>query len=196
MMHELAHAIFDIEASAASLDFVEGEEKRQYEEVRAHAFAQESLAPAELLNHIARTNGLKWDALSPFDLALLVAYTQVELRVVLKSAVDSGFIGPETSERYLNQDIHAELKKLTERALSTQEFIDARGIGRTSLISASARTATIPSRPLRLPLPYVAKIIDLVRNSDISLGKAAQMLMVDRDVFLQRFGHLLLEVAA
>ena len=39
-------------------------------------------------------------------------------------------------------------------------------------------------------MPYVAKVIEAVRNDDISYGKAAEMLMIDKETFAERFGDL------
>ena len=52
---------------------------------------------------------------------------------------------------------------------------------------ASERNTTIPSRRLRLPSLYVSKIIDAFSTCKISRGKAAEMLMIDNDTFLDRF---------
>lgn len=194
LMHELAHAIFDIETSAASLDFANEERRKGLEELRADAFAQEILVPGAVLNHIAQTKGLKWDHLSSYDIAVLVAHTQVEQRLVIKAAMENGFVDPAKAEAYMDADIHQELKALTQRALSTQEFIEARGF--RSLIPAEHRTTTVPSRALRLPLPYVCRVVQLAKENVISLGKAAQMLMIEKETLQERFGDRLAEVVA
>lgn len=196
LAHELAHAIFDIETNAASVDFTSDSEQHQLEELRADAFAQEVLAPKEVLNHIAQTNGIKWRELTSNSLALFVAYTQVEKRVVIKAALDAGFIDAEQADRYREIDIHDDLRALSERALTTQEYVRSKSLSNESIISAESRTTTIPSRALRLPLPYVSKVIELARLNDITFGKAAQMLMIDKRVLLQRFGSQLKEAAA
>ena len=196
LMHELSHAIFDIEGTAASLDFTDEANPRQLEEVRAQAFALEALVPRDVLFHIARTHGLKWQALADRDIALLVASSQVEQGAVIKAALECGFITNELADRYSRVDIHDHLKQLTERAFTTQEFIQARKVAQSSIISAEFRTTTIPSRALRLPLPYVTKVVELAGQNDISTGKAAQMLMIDKDTFRERFGSLMQEVAA
>ena len=195
LMHELAHAIFDIDGSAASLDFSGDADKRELEEVRAQAFALEALAPREVLNHIARTNGLKWNALTNQDIAILVAASQVEQGTVIKAALEAGFIDANLAEKYATAETHEFLKELTERALTTQEFIKAR-VGENQIISAEFRTTTIPSRALRLPLPYVTKVVNLASQNEISIGKAAQMLMVEKDTFKERFGSAVQEAIA
>lgn len=197
LAHELAHAIFDIETAAASIDFIdEFDRSQQLEEARAEAFAQEALVPQELLHHIAQTKGLKWGSLTTHGLALLVAYAQVEQRAVVKAAFEAGFIDEQQAEQYRSMHIHDDLKQLTERALSTREFVESRKLESREIISAENRTTTIPSRALRLPLPYVAKVVELTRKEAISPGKAAQFLMIDREVLEQRFGACLNEVPA
>jgi Zn-dependent peptidase ImmA (M78 family)/transcriptional regulator with XRE-family HTH domain len=190
LMHELAHAIFDIETSAAALDFGDTDQ-RQFEELRAEAFAQESLVPREVLNHVAETNGLRWQALSVEDVALLVAATQVEQHTVLRAASDAGFVSRDLVERYSSYEIHERLRQVTERALTREEFVEARRISQKRILSSEHRTTTIPSRALRLPLPYVMKIIELAKNCEISFGKAAEMLMIDKDTLFDRFGSVL-----
>lgn len=196
LMHELAHAIFDIETAAASLDFLDEIAARQFEEIRAQAFAQEALVPPEVLYHIARSNGLEWERLNSVGIAILVAYSQVEQRTVIRAATEAGFIAPELTDRYMALDIHADLKRLTERALDTQEFIAARQLEEAQIIPAERRTTTVPARALRLPLPYVTAVLELAKESIISLGKAAQMLMVDQDTLRERFPSITSEVAA
>lgn len=196
LMHELAHAIFDIDRSAASLDFIGDGKKGQLEEIRAQAFAQEVLVPREVLNHIAQTKGLKWDSLSAQDVATLVACSQVEQLTVLRAAVEAGFMSLESAERYRGTAIHDHLKALTERALSTDEYIAVHHLERSKMIPAEWRTTTIPARALRLPLPYVYKVLQMAKDSDISYGKAAQMLMVEKPTFVERFGTMLSEAAA
>jgi Zn-dependent peptidase ImmA (M78 family) len=196
LMHELAHAIFDIEGTAASLDFTGEPDKRQLEELRAQAFSLEVLVPREVLNHIARTSGMKWEALTNRDIAVLVAASQVEQGMVIKAALEAGFIDAALAEKYSTVEIHDHLKGLTERALTTQEFVKSRRIGEGELISAEFRTTTIPSRALRLPLPYVARVVNLAVQNEISTGKAAQMLMIEKDTFRERFGAAMQEATA
>ena len=195
-MHELAHAIFDIEGSAASLDFAGEPDTRQLEEMRAQAFSLEALVPREVLNHIARTNGLKWESLTNRDIAVLVAASQVEQSAVIKAALEAGFINAALAEIYSTAEIHDHLKDLSERALTTQEFVKARRIGEGAIIPAEFRTTTIPSRALRLPLPYVARVVNLAAQNEISIGKAAQMLMIEKDTFRERFGASMQEAIA
>jgi len=196
LMHELAHAIFDIEDEAASLDFKGEEELRRSEEHRAEAFAQQALVPKEVLNHIAQTKGLRWEALTACGIAALVANAQVEPKVVLRAAQEAGFITADLASRYLQVQIHGELKSLTERALSTKEYFDRKGPDAAALWSPELRTTTIPARALRLPVPYVKRVLELVREERITDRKAMEFLMIDEHAFRRRFGRMLEEVVA
>jgi Zn-dependent peptidase ImmA (M78 family)/DNA-binding transcriptional regulator YdaS (Cro superfamily) len=193
LMHELAHAIFDIDREAASIDFREETEEGDVKEVRAEAFAAESLISKEMLRHLQSMLGLHWESMSDSDLAGLVAYSQVELRFALRAARDYGFIDAEAMLRYQDRSISSELKQLTERALDTMEFERVAG---APLLPVALRTTTIPSRSLRLPVSYVARVVSAVSDRVISESKAAELLMIDENTFAERFGKLLEEVAA
>ena len=196
LMHELAHAIFDIENDAASLDFKEDEERsRQAEEQRAQAFAHEVFASKEILHHMAQTKGLRWDGLTVRALATLVAFTQVEQKSVIQAALEAGFINAHLAAEYARYEIHDELKELTDRALSTNEYFATKGIAPTVEWSAEKRTTSIPARALRLPVPYVGRVLELLKAGRITRRKAMQFLMIDEDVFRSRFGELVPEVA-
>ncbi len=193
LMHELAHAIFDIESEAAAIDFRDEVSETDVKEVRAEAFAAETLVSSEMLRHLQSMLGLHWDALSVENLASLVAYSQVELKFVLRSARDYGFIGAGLVEQYQDASIAQELKVLTPRALDTSEFQRAAG---AEMLPVSLRMTTLPSRSLRLPVSYIARVLDAVRSLAISESKAAEMLMIDEDTFAERFSSVLEGVAA
>jgi Zn-dependent peptidase ImmA (M78 family) len=193
LMHELAHAIFDIDREAASIDFRDTSEEGDVKEVRAEAFAAESLVPKAMLRHLQSMLGLHWESLSDSDLAGLVAYSQVELRFVLRAALDHEFIDTDVMLGYQDRSISDELKQLTERALDTREFERVAG---GPMLPVALRTTTIPSRSLRLPVSYVARVVSAVCESVISESKAAELLMIDENTFAERFGKALEEVAA
>jgi len=193
LMHELGHAFFDIDREAASIDFREESDGADVKEVRAEAFAAESLVPKEMLRHLQSMLGLHWDSLTVFDLASMVAYSQVEFRLLLRAASEYGFIDKEAASQYQNQTILGELKQLTQRALSTMEYQQAAG---TDIPSVALRMTTIPSRSLRLPVSYIARVISAVREGVISDSKAAELLMIDEMTFTERFGSVLEAIAA
>jgi hypothetical protein len=110
------------------------------------------------------------------------------LGTVLRKACEHGFIDQAHSEIYRNVSIHDELKAVTERALTTVEFAETyKEIG--SLPSVSSRMTTIPARALRLPVPYIARVLNAVKDGVITEAKAAELLMIDDDTFSARFGN-------
>jgi Zn-dependent peptidase ImmA (M78 family) len=123
LMHETGHAIFDADSSGASLDFVNTDHFEDLQEQRAQAFAQESLVPKEVICHIGQEHGMNWAKLASHQLAILVAEIQVELQTILKAALDAGLIDAIQMEGYSRMEISSELKSLTDRALSAEEYI-------------------------------------------------------------------------
>lgn len=191
LMHELGHAIFDAPSVGASLDFVVSTERNDLTEQRAEAFAQEGLLPREVLNHIAQSHGIKWDAISSDSMAQLVADTQVEQKLVARAAVSAGFISAEMEESLQRIDISERLRQVSERALSTSEYVEKLGAEGAQRLMLGRRTATIPSRPIRLPVPYVRDIVSALQQRQISRGRAAELLMIDKHDLESRFGDLL-----
>jgi hypothetical protein len=120
-MHEVAHAIFE-HLSGASLDFSDAGDVGDSAELRAQAFAQESLIPKEVLFHSAQAHGIKWATLNESDVAWLVADTHVEQKMVISAAADYGFIETERQDLLSRLDIHAELLKVSDHALSILWF--------------------------------------------------------------------------
>ncbi len=195
LMHEIAHAIFDAPSTAVSLDFLNSESISDIGEQRAEAFAEEALLPREVLYHAAQSRGIKWDRLSAEDMAYLVAETHVEKRVVARAAVTAGFVQPEHKMELDDLDISDILVKISERALSTAQYVERRGPEVKDRQMLGKRTTTIPSRSIRLPIPYVRFVIEAMRDQMISKGKAAELLMIDDAEFDSRFGNLFTSVA-
>ena len=201
LAHELAHAIFDIDGEAALIDYRAPDKKTSVEksepplkEARADAFARTLFSSKKVLSVFASKLGLKWDALSTRDLALLVAHSQVELRAVLRSALNCDLINAEQFAQYSKQSLKKELRTLTERVLTPPEFFKLHP--EQAVWSNDLRSTTIPSRRLRLPVPYIMMVLQAIHNGMISDGKAAEMLMMDYEVFLDRFEPFLPELAA
>ena len=194
LMHELAHALFDIESDAASIDYRDTADEPDVKEARAEAFALEALVPREMLRHLQSMLGLKWDGLSAHDLASLVAYAQIDLKALLRSARDHGFIDSNAFASYSSVPIWDELKQLSARALSTSEYSRTRVAEPPPPVAI--RMTTIPSRSLRLPVSYIARVLNAVREGAISEAKAAEMLMMDEEIFAERFSRELEAVAA
>ena len=189
LMHEIGHAIFDAPSSGASVDFVDSNESKDLSERRAQAFAQEALLPREVLHHTAQSRGIKWAAITAEDIAQLVAATQVEQKLVARAAVDAGFVPPENEENLRNLDISDRLRGITDRALDTSEYLEKFGKDAEQKLMLGKRTATIPSRPLRLPVPYVRGVVGALLDRRISRGKAAELLMIDKYDLEFRFGN-------
>jgi Zn-dependent peptidase ImmA (M78 family) len=190
LMHELGHAIFDAPSVAASLDFAQGGGEEGVSEQRAQAFAQEGLIPREVLNHIAQSLGINWDSVTMEDLAALVARTHVEHQMVVKCAISSGFVSESYAEELLELKISAELKRVSERALDTREYLRLKGEHEKVRLLLGKRTPTIPLRAIRLPVSYVMLVVGAAQEGTISRGKAAQLLMVNKDELESRFSEL------
>jgi Zn-dependent peptidase ImmA (M78 family) len=195
LMHEIAHAIFDAPSAAASLDFLDSDGASDISEQRAQAFAQEALLPREVLNHIAQSRGISWDRVSPDDMAYLVAETHVEQRVVARAAVAGGFVPPENEIALRSLYITNILTKISERALTTAEYVERQSPDVKQRQMLGKRTTTTPSRPIRLPIPYVRSVIEALRDQMISRGRAAELLMIDSHELDSRFGELVSTLA-
>ncbi len=188
LMHEVGHSIFEGAYTAASLDFVDLSKESDAAEIRARAFAQGSLVPREVLVHVAQSHGIKWSSLSGHGLARIVAETHVELRTVVAAAVESGLVRAEDGERFRSIDISSYLPELSDHALTTEQYLAKIGTDKAGWVGK--RTTTIPSRPIRLPVSYVNAVVDAYRSRQISLGKAAEFLMINDDDFVDRFGRI------
>lgn len=196
LAHELAHAIFDITGESALVDsWTKGNgPEPSVMEARADSFARNCFASREVLRSLTSILGLKWAELSARNLAELVAHSQVDLRVVLAAAVENKLISEDQASHYGKMRIIRHLRALTPHALTTKEFFATPR--ETTVWSPEERETTIPSRTLRLPVPYIKSVIDACNDGLISEGKAAELLMIDHEVFVERFGSVLVELAA
>ena len=190
LAHELGHAIFDAENTGAALDFQDNDGANDLPEERAQAFAQELLLPPESLRHLAQARGVQWGTVTQVDLAQLVAASQVELNLVLGAAVDAGLMPLGRSKDLRSSPLDSLLRELTDHALSTKEYLRTKGSEATPLLVGN-RTTTIPSRRIRLPVSYVAQVLQACRDSVISDSKAAELLMIDEFTFESRFGEFM-----
>ncbi len=190
LMHEVAHAIFDAVSCGASLDFINSGDGVDLAEQRAEAFAQEALIPKEVLHHIAQSRGVRWDTISPEDLAYLVSETHVEQRAIARAAVAGNLLPPEREVVLKSFDISDQLSAISERALSTEEYVERQGPDVKERQMLGKRTSTIPARPIRLPIPYIRGVIEALQEKVISKGRAAELLMIDKHDLDSRFGGL------
>ena len=187
ILHELAHLIFDLGSEGATLDIFDATDSRDgLSERRAEAFAQETAIPTEVLSHIAQKYGISWRSpLGADSLARLVAESHVELRLIIKAAIENGLLDKSAGESLTQIPIHDRLKDLSDHALSTREYLGK--VGKASEEWISKRTTTIPSRRLLLPVNYVKSVVDTCREGLISIGRAARLLMIGEDVLVERF---------
>jgi Zn-dependent peptidase ImmA (M78 family) len=191
--HELCHAIFDLDNEQVSLDY-KSEYSDQYgrastidiSELRAQVFAEECVIPKTVLVALANQIGIHWNALSVENLAFLVAKSHVEQGMVLRAAKRSGLIDEEQFKTYYAYDCAAYVKQFTDHALSTREYLKKMSM-ESPKWKAENRRASIGSRTLRLPVGYIQQVLEALKDSHISEGKAAEMLMIDKDVLRQRF---------
>jgi Zn-dependent peptidase ImmA (M78 family) len=186
LMHEIGHAIFESTYVGASLDFLDRENTSDPLEMRAQAFAQECLVPKSVLVHVGQICGVKWTNLSTRSLASLVANTHVEQRTVVNAAAEAGLIAPEAAEDLKRADISSDVHDASPHALLTDEYLELIGPD-NARDWLGKRTTTLTPRPLRLPVGYVTLVVDAYRSCQISLGKAAEYLMVDESEFVRRF---------
>ncbi|HEV3481195.1 MAG TPA: ImmA/IrrE family metallo-endopeptidase [Candidatus Acidoferrales bacterium] len=190
LLHEVAHAIFDAPSVAATLDFLESNGTADVSEQRAQSFALEALLPKEVLHNLAQSRGIKWDRMSPTEMAYLVADTHVEQRAVARAAVAAGFVPPEQEAALRSLDISGTLRSISERALTTAEYVGSQAPEVKQRQMLGKRTTTIPSRTIRLPIPYVRNVIEALRDQVISRGRAAELLMIDDHELDSRFREL------
>ena len=194
LLHEVCHAIFDIENDQISIDLLDSHDVTAMSEVRASAFARETLVPEPVLRHYENQIGIKWDRLKVSDIAELMAHTHVEQATLLGAAFQGGFISASQRSRYLDLDCAEALKAISKHALSTREYLDQEEGGPESRNWIAAnRTTTVGQRRLLLPVGYVKQVIDTLMSGDISRGKAAEFLMIDRYTFEERFGGQIAE---
>ncbi|AKF08839.1 XRE family transcriptional regulator [Sandaracinus amylolyticus] len=192
LCHEIAHLIFDAESEGASIDFKTEDESsigslsESVTEQRADAFAQEMLVPASVLRHVAQASGINWKRLEAEDLATLVAKLEVEARVILRAAVEGKFLDAEGAARAQTLDYRAHLEQLTERALPAMKYFGRHPEKKSDWLEK--RTATAVGVPLYLPPSYVQAVVGAVERGTVSWSKGAELLMVDRRTFMERFG--------
>jgi hypothetical protein len=194
ILHEVCHAIFDLANDPVSLDFVNEPEAHAISEERARSFSQECLVPRSVLVHYANQLGIKWNELTVRELAQLIAETHVEQRVIINAAYGSGLIAQDLVERYSACDCSSTLRTISPHTLTTREFMQSVAAESPKWIAGN-RTTSLGTRRLRLPAGYVQQVIEATNSGEISVGKAAELLMMDRYTFAERFGDSLVEPA-
>ena len=189
IMHEVGHAIFDLGASPVAIDYLDGAGNDEFTEARAQAFARDALVPASVLNHATNKWGIRWDSMTSVIIAKLMTSTHVEQRTLLEAACEYGFFPQEKLEDYQKLNCSSELAALSDHALTTEVYL--RHQPSIPLWIAQNRNTALGGRSLRLPAGYVEQVILALNDGEISRGKAAEMLLMDRDTMEERFGSLL-----
>jgi Zn-dependent peptidase ImmA (M78 family) len=193
LLHEVCHGIFDLENDPVSLDFREQPgDASALSEVRARAFAQETLVPRSLLVHYTNQLGLNWQSLSARQIAELMAAVHVEQETLLCMAYESGFISEELYCQYSGYNCGSVLREISLHAWTTREFLRQQA-GESPKWIAENRNTTVGTRSLRLPAGYVKQVVETLNAGEISRAKAAELLMMDRYSFEERFGNLVAE---
>jgi Zn-dependent peptidase ImmA (M78 family) len=195
--HEIDHLIFDARNSGASLDFKASDEgsaiasiasegaEELISEERAEAFAQEMLVPAEVVRHASK--GVEWATMTAEDLARIVATTHVEKGMLIRAALDANLTDQVSADHARTLDISEILPTLSERALDAVQYFKAHPEAAVWLEKRLTETTPI----LRLPVSYVKAVVEAVSASTIAWSKGAELLMIDRHTFQQRFGDLI-----
>ncbi len=194
ILHEVCHAIFDLANDPVSLDFVNEGEGHAISEERARSFSQECLVPRSVLVHYANQLGINWSDLKVEQLAQLVAETHVEQRMLMRAAYGNGLITDDLRERYYAYDCAPVLRRISPHTLSTREYMQSLAAETPKWIARN-RTTSLGTRRLRLPAGYVKQVIDATNAGEISVGKAAEMCMMDRYTFAERFGDSITQPA-
>ncbi len=196
IMHELGHALFD-KTSGGEIDIIAKDDdsmmnKDSLIEVRAEAFAQETLLPKKLLLALCHRNGLQSTTLTPEGLGALVAESGVEKKTVVRVLLEQSLIDDSLAHQYLAYEIADILRSLTDHALDTDEYL--RKIGDAAMAWEGKRLTSLTRRKLLLPVPYVKAVLEAVKAFNISISRAAELLMIDEYTFHSRFGELTAEV--
>lgn len=196
IMHELGHAIFD-QNSGVEIDSIDTEESKSSQrgsltEVRAEAFARECLLPKTLVLSFCSQNGVKPNSLTREALAGLIAFSGVEQKTAVELLREYELIDDALQSEYLGWSIWQDLMRLTDHALSTSEYIEKRGKQIEGLWSDMRRT-TLSSRKLLLPIAYVTSVVRAVQSFKISMSRAADLLMIEPEMFQSRFAELVSE---
>jgi Zn-dependent peptidase ImmA (M78 family) len=190
IMHELGHALFD-QTSGPEIDTLidkrdsAGNSVEVFSEVRAESFARECLLPRKLVLSFCSQNGVSPTRLTAESLAALVAFSGVEKKTVIEILRNHELIDDALMTQYQTYEIAQHLRNETDHALSTSDFIQKIGL-KAAGSWLNKRFTTIGTQRLLLPVNYVKTVVDAVRSFNISIGRAAELLMIDRDTFISR----------
>jgi Zn-dependent peptidase ImmA (M78 family) len=199
IMHELGHALFD-QTSGVEIDTVQVEGGHtqvcidSFIETRAESFARECLLPRKLILSFCNQNGTSPAKLTPTSLAGLIAFSGVEKKTVVEILRNNELIDDALASDYQAYEVADELRAQSDHALSTSEYIQKIGLEAATLW-LNKRFTTISARKLLLPVNYVKAVVEAVRSFNISIGRASELLMIDKDTFYTRFPDVVSEVS-
>lgn len=188
LLHELGHAIFDLEGAFALFDVKRPDEDGQavssLAEERASSFALHALVPRRLLVAV----GLSLSDLRGASVAEVIAKTHAEQGLIARAAVRHGLMSEEEAERFRSVKVsQQELIRATPHArglasLSKDQLADPR------VREWESRKTTFPISGIRLPIPFVQVVLRALEERKITAAKAAELLMVRTADLSTRYG--------
>lgn len=192
LLHELAHAIFDLDGTTAVFDELPGDGSASgladIAECRADAFAMHTLVSRKMLAAFEGKHGAI-RTLGKVGLARLVAQTHGELRLVLRAARRYNLLTEEAALGLAATDIAEELRKQSSHA-KLLPHLTKDEVWNPDLISVRVRTTTFPLAGIRLPIPFVRLVLDALVAEQIVPRKAAELLMITTEELTERFPQL------
>lgn len=196
LLHELAHAIFDLEGATAVFDTSTDTEgargpveaaARRIAEDRADSFAMRALVSEELL--VAMENrGYKLEHLGRETFAHLIANVHAEQRTIVRAALAYNMVDDEQA-----RDLDAIVIPNRELAAVSKHARGIAALSREELVYPEVqdwkdRMTTFPVMGIRLPIPFVRLVLQALGAEKITAGKAAELLMVTREDLATRYG--------
>jgi Zn-dependent peptidase ImmA (M78 family) len=198
LLHELAHAIFDLDGATAVFDVASSEAvpvSTRIAEERADAFALGALLPRSLLVAV-ENRGFPLASLDSSGLAQVIAATHAEQRLIARAAVLYGLLSEDDGERLRQIKIsHRELAATTYHAVGLGS-VDKEKLVHPQVREWESRKTTFPISGIRLPIPFVQIVLRALGEKKITVAKAAELLMVTTEDLAERYGVSLEEVPA
>jgi Zn-dependent peptidase ImmA (M78 family) len=190
LLHELGHAIFDLEGAFALFDVKRADDNFQatasLAEERASSFALHALLPRRLL--VAVGLNLTDLSSSSSSVASIIGETHAEQGLIARAAVRHGLLSEEEADRFRNVKVsQQDLIRATPHArglasLSKEELADPR------VREWESRKTTFPISGVRLPIPFVQVVLRALDTRKITPAKAAELLMVTTTDLSARYG--------
>jgi len=187
ILHELAHAVFDLEAENGVFDVAGGlrESPANISEQRADAFAMHALVPYRLLRAI-QNRGIRLAKLDEHGLADLVAQTHAEQRLLIRAALEYGLITAEDADRLAGLRIARALRARTYHARGLAD-VPREQLIYPEILAWRDRLTSFPVKGLRLPIPFVRLVLQAFGEQKVTRKRAAELLMI-RDEELSHYG--------